>query len=369
MTDATTEPWGVLFDVDGVLIDSYEAHYASWLTALNAHGLEMDRPLFVQTFGRTNKDIFAHYYPSVPADLVVASRRSSSGNYDANREFWNRYLTTPMICHTPSNPRSETLPANGRWRWFPVGEAGENTSEIINVVTAADPIFTGGPNPLPGNPVNTAGGTVQGWLRTWAVAGGDIDISNGDTAPNGTVIGTLTNTDSTVRVFIARWAAGAQVQGEGYAFAGERVFFPMSDTIHDTPSRFTDDTSDDLMLMYKNAYNNLLEIPFSISTMQVRNANLAAGARPGYTNQQGVLLHIGYNGAVNPETIQVDVTEYYDATSQTTTLPYNLAGIPYTLLSTTDGVTTLTAVLRDGADTTALYARLRRHRATRGVLS
>ena len=75
MTDATTEPWGVLFDVDGVLIDSYEAHYASWLTALNAHGLEMDRPLFVQTFGRTNKDIFAHYYPSVPADLVVAYGR------------------------------------------------------------------------------------------------------------------------------------------------------------------------------------------------------------------------------------------------------------------------------------------------------
>lgn len=81
MTDATTEPWGVLFDVDGVLIDSYEAHYASWLTALNAHGLEMDRPLFVQTFGRTNKDIFEHHYPSVPADLIPVYGREKELAY------------------------------------------------------------------------------------------------------------------------------------------------------------------------------------------------------------------------------------------------------------------------------------------------
>ena len=98
MTDATTEPWGVLFDVDGVLIDSYEAHYASWLTALNAHGLEMDRPLFIQTFGRTNKDIVAHYYPAVPADLVVA--------YGREKELAFRDIITENF---PEMPGADTL--------------------------------------------------------------------------------------------------------------------------------------------------------------------------------------------------------------------------------------------------------------------
>ncbi|MBW1689966.1 MAG: HAD family phosphatase [Deltaproteobacteria bacterium] len=57
--------WGVIFDMDGVLIDSYRAHFLSWRKMLRNHGLDITEEQFAATFGRTNPDIFARLYPSV----------------------------------------------------------------------------------------------------------------------------------------------------------------------------------------------------------------------------------------------------------------------------------------------------------------
>ena len=48
---------GVIFDVDGVLVDSYRAHFESWRRVAHAVGLEMDERQFAATFGRTSQDI------------------------------------------------------------------------------------------------------------------------------------------------------------------------------------------------------------------------------------------------------------------------------------------------------------------------
>ncbi len=48
---------GVIFDMDGVLVDSYHAHFASWRRMGRAVGLEMDEAQFAATFGRTTRDI------------------------------------------------------------------------------------------------------------------------------------------------------------------------------------------------------------------------------------------------------------------------------------------------------------------------
>jgi len=49
--------YGVIFDMDGVLIDSYDAHYASWQEVLGEYGLEMTPEQFAATFGRTGREI------------------------------------------------------------------------------------------------------------------------------------------------------------------------------------------------------------------------------------------------------------------------------------------------------------------------
>ena len=57
--------WGVIFDMDGVLIDSYQAHLAAFQKMLGNYNLEMSEEQFAGIFGRTNPDIFALLYPEL----------------------------------------------------------------------------------------------------------------------------------------------------------------------------------------------------------------------------------------------------------------------------------------------------------------
>lgn len=52
----------VIFDVDGVLIDSYQAHFQSWLKMFGEHGASFTEDEFRKTFGRTSHDIISALY-------------------------------------------------------------------------------------------------------------------------------------------------------------------------------------------------------------------------------------------------------------------------------------------------------------------
>ncbi|HMO86726.1 MAG TPA: HAD hydrolase-like protein, partial [Lacipirellulaceae bacterium] len=54
----------VIFDVDGVLTDSYRAHFESWQRMFGELGVEFTEDTFRATFGRTNRDIFGELYQS-----------------------------------------------------------------------------------------------------------------------------------------------------------------------------------------------------------------------------------------------------------------------------------------------------------------
>ena len=61
----------VIFDVDGVLIDSYQAHYKSWLQMFAEHGVSFTEQEFRGTFGRTSHDIIAALYGSDLSDADI----------------------------------------------------------------------------------------------------------------------------------------------------------------------------------------------------------------------------------------------------------------------------------------------------------
>lgn len=60
--------FGCIFDMDGVLIDSGEAHYQSWQRMLHRHGLEMTPEQFADTFGQTNRAIIRKLWPDRATD-------------------------------------------------------------------------------------------------------------------------------------------------------------------------------------------------------------------------------------------------------------------------------------------------------------
>ncbi|MDP6544085.1 MAG: HAD family phosphatase [Phycisphaerae bacterium] len=49
----------VIFDMDGVLVDSYQAHFESWRQTARTRGLGMTEQQFAEYFGRTTREIIS----------------------------------------------------------------------------------------------------------------------------------------------------------------------------------------------------------------------------------------------------------------------------------------------------------------------
>lgn len=50
------DPYGVIFDMDGVLVLTEQAHWQSWLAAAEPRGVKIEYPAFLSCFGRINPD-------------------------------------------------------------------------------------------------------------------------------------------------------------------------------------------------------------------------------------------------------------------------------------------------------------------------
>lgn len=66
--------YAVIFDMDGVLIDSYDAHFRSWQMMAAREGLEMTRQQFEATFGRTSREVIAALWKDVAMDAARVQR-------------------------------------------------------------------------------------------------------------------------------------------------------------------------------------------------------------------------------------------------------------------------------------------------------
>ena len=67
----------VLFDLDGVLVDSYAAHMRSWRRLAAEEGLPFSERDFARSFGRTSRESIAVYWPG---------RASATARLDARKE-------------------------------------------------------------------------------------------------------------------------------------------------------------------------------------------------------------------------------------------------------------------------------------------
>ncbi len=69
---APASPRAVLWDMDGVLVDSAEYHYAAWREALAREGVDLSYDAFRATFGQRNDTILRHLLgPDLPDSEVA----------------------------------------------------------------------------------------------------------------------------------------------------------------------------------------------------------------------------------------------------------------------------------------------------------
>ncbi|MHC4441998.1 MAG: HAD family hydrolase [Planctomycetota bacterium] len=62
--------FGLIFDMDGVLVDSTEAHFKSWQLLADEVGGQMTDQQFISTFGQQNKDIIPRFFGYDDAETV-----------------------------------------------------------------------------------------------------------------------------------------------------------------------------------------------------------------------------------------------------------------------------------------------------------
>jgi len=169
------------------------------------------------------------------ADLIIISRDTSGGDYNADAEFWNA-LPVPILCHNIEFARSD---GHRFWDWLPGNRADTNPCTHFDVVAPNDPVFHG---------INTSLGAIE-MFNT----GLDVDHSDQDSPGNGVLVAA-----SAGRVVIARWlgSESGYYDGSDYAPAAPRLFFAAPDR---TASLFARATAD-AHLMLENAILSLLPI-------------------------------------------------------------------------------------------------------------
>ncbi len=64
--------YGVIFDMDGVLVDSYQAHFESWRRMLKRQGLELTEREFAETFGQTSREIIRRFFGGAVSEEDIA---------------------------------------------------------------------------------------------------------------------------------------------------------------------------------------------------------------------------------------------------------------------------------------------------------
>lgn len=68
MSDSNTI--GIIFDLDGVLVDSADAHFESWRRLGLEQSRTVSREEFQSTFGRRNSEIIPKFFGPVPEEKI-----------------------------------------------------------------------------------------------------------------------------------------------------------------------------------------------------------------------------------------------------------------------------------------------------------
>jgi len=97
----STDSIGVIFDMDGVLVDSAESHYESWKRLAEECGGSVTREQFTRTFGRQNCDI-------IPILFGDVSDERSTALADRKEEIYRELIRSrpPIVEGAPELVRS-----------------------------------------------------------------------------------------------------------------------------------------------------------------------------------------------------------------------------------------------------------------------
>ncbi|NQU75116.1 MAG: HAD family phosphatase [Planctomycetes bacterium] len=140
----------VIFDIDGVLVDSYGPHFQSWRQLAGEFGCDFNESQFADSFGQTSREILAGNWPVKLSDEQIVAA-------DLRKEYLYRQI---IESHFPAMPGARELVrglhsagfalavgSSGPKANVAVSLAGLGLGELFGAVVTGEDIIHGKPDP------------------------------------------------------------------------------------------------------------------------------------------------------------------------------------------------------------------------------
>ena len=144
-----SQPIGVIFDMDGVLVDSAGPHFLSWQLLAEENGKTVTEQQFAATFGQHNLDIIPKLFGSVSDERI---RKLSDRKEDIYRDLVRE--EAPLVAGAVELVQA----LHGAGVQLAVGSSGPlanielilramGVRELISVIVSGDDVTRGKPDP------------------------------------------------------------------------------------------------------------------------------------------------------------------------------------------------------------------------------
>ena len=118
---------GVIFDMDGVLVDSYQPHFRSWQLLASNHGLQFTEEQFAESFGKTTREMMLHHWSGLVSEDDVPA-------WDAEKEATYRNL---IRANCPVMPGAGELVRDLHKAGFDLAIGSSGPAENVEAVLGA----------------------------------------------------------------------------------------------------------------------------------------------------------------------------------------------------------------------------------------
>jgi len=140
----------VIFDVDGVLVDSYQAHLESWQALAAQSGIEFSEADFADSFGRTSRDIIRTYWNRHLSDVdILALDQQKEAIYRriVQRHFPAMDGATDLIQSLAAAGFRLALGSSGPPENVNLALERLGAKKLVNVVVTGNDVKHGKPDP------------------------------------------------------------------------------------------------------------------------------------------------------------------------------------------------------------------------------
>lgn len=147
----TVPPGAVLFDIDGVLVDSYEAHFVSWQKLAQRYGRECTQEDFARGFGRTTREVLLDQWSDADLDDARVTQLDDEKEDLYRQEIEENFPAMPgareLITHLAEHGWRLALGSSGPRENVDLAAEKLNVDGCLGATVSGNDVKQGKPDP------------------------------------------------------------------------------------------------------------------------------------------------------------------------------------------------------------------------------